>query len=185
MNYAKYAGITAIAFEYISITLFTLVTNSQLNLNNPISYYSTLDSTKLFFSTTFSTAALLFAWWGTWISKEKNLHKYFKVILAIALFAQILMSWLPDKGSSQQIHSISAIIVGFCMPALIYFYNRANAHKKTKLLFNVFIITEILMVFLYPVSLSFGFALIAELVAGISFHIWVILATFEDTILQD
>lgn len=184
MKYEKYAGIAAIVLEYTSISLFMLFTHQTLSLHNPISYYSTLDSTTYLFSATFSIAALLFAWWGTWIAKERNLHKYFKITLFIALFAQILMSWLPDKGSYQQLHSITAVIIGFCMPALIYFYNQANTHKKTKLLFSLFVITEILMLFFYPISLSLGFALITELIAGISFHIWVILVTFEKKLLQ-
>ncbi len=180
----KYAGIAAIVLEYCVISYFLFSNGKTLDFSHPISYYGTLDATKYIFSITFSLAAILFVMFGLWLKKEKILHRHFKTTLIIALISQIIMSWLPAKEPFLHYHLLTAFIVGLCMPLLIYFSTKGDIPKHLKYIYWSFILFEILMVLLYPLSISVNIPLATELIAGASFHVWVILSTFEKKIFQ-
>lgn len=179
MKIFKYAGILAILIEYGALTYFMLATQRLLDISLPISYYSTIDSTRLVFSLSYSIAAILFGLFCLWLMKELKLKRGFLLILVVALIAQIIMSWNPDKGTMSYLHSIPALIVGICMPWLIYYFTQKNKNPTVRRIAQWIILCEVLSLVLFPLSIYLQVPLIAELIAGISFHIWVVLATFE------
>ncbi len=176
----KYAGIAAIAVEYVALTYFLSIGRQTLSLSHTVSDFGTFDSTRLVFSLAFSLAGVLFGLFGTWLSRKLPLHRNFLITLYVGVIAQIALSWLPVQGNTKPWHYWAATIVMFVMPLLVYYFTLANKNRAVRLLARGILGLEALAIILLPLSIAWHVSLIAEGLTFLGFQLWVALATFED-----
>lgn len=177
-TFARFSGIMAMLVEYVAILYFVLTTGIALRLDQPISYFSTLPSTKSIFGSAFVLAALLAGVFGYWLYEQYHLDKTFGVVYALMLVSQVIFAIIPDSGSWQVIHLFAALLVGFLMPLVIYMFTKqAQPVRYKRIMIGCFYFQVIAFATLI---ITMGrFILINEVILGVAFHLWAVLATFD------
>ena len=175
----KYFGLLTILVEYAAIAYMILVTRQPLSLARTISDYGALDATRFVFGVAFTLAGLCAGLFGLWVADELSLHWNFLISLFIAVAAQATLSWLPDSGSTRPIHYAAAIVVMIAMPIMVHYFSLANKSPLVRLLARWIFWSEILAIVILPITLRYNVPLIAEILSGVTFQLWAVLATFE------
>lgn len=178
-NKLRYTGLAAVIIEYSAIIYFLFATKQPLRLSGTISDYGAIDATKLVFSTTIMTAAILFALFGFWLSKKLHLHRNFLVVFYIGAVSQVLLSWLPNVGQTALWHNLFAFIVMIAMPAAVHYYSIAVKNNTARFLFQGVFWSQIVALILFPFSIQWHVPLLPEVITSISFQLWAIVATFK------
>lgn len=170
----------AILVEYSAIAYFIFIAKQPLSWSRTISEAGALDSTRLVFSLSVMTAAVLFGSFGFWLSRKLPIHRNFLIIFCIGVIAQTLLSWLPAVGSTAVLHLFFAIIVMVAMPVVIYYYSLVNKKRAIRKYVLLLFYIQVLALFSLPFASIWKLSLLPEAVTSISFHLWAILATFEN-----
>jgi hypothetical protein len=168
----------AIAVEYAAISYFIFTNEALLRLDQPISYFSMISTTKEVFTLAFVVAAILVAIFGYWLYQTYPLNKKFISAYGAIVVSQIIFASFTDGGSQQIVHLLAALLTGAAMPLSVYLFIKQAKPQRYK---NVMAICLCLQVIAFATLLlsSGRFILLNEVILGAAFHLWAVLATFD------
>jgi hypothetical protein len=175
----RYSGILAIVLQYAALVYFISINKLPLSWSHTVSDFGSTPETRTVFVWAFTISGLLYALFGIWLSRRIHLHRNFLVTLAIGVTAQVSLSWIPDKGSTNLLHFVFAIIVMICMPLTVYYFSHVIRNRTVKKLARGIIWAEVIALLLLPFVATFRITVLSEIIAAISFQFWTVVATLK------
>jgi hypothetical protein len=174
----RYAGLTSLAIEYTVLAYFVLVKHQPLLLTRTISDFGASASTQLVFSLAFTLIGFLAGMFGLWLTSIFEFQRNFLITLWLGVSAQIGTAWLPDDGQTLVFHDIFAVLLIFILPLVIYYYSLAITNTAIQLISKCLILLELIAILFLPISIAWHVPLLAEGLSFLSFHFWIVMATF-------
>jgi hypothetical protein len=179
-SFAKYAGIATVAIEWSALLSYYLRLPQYWGGKYPISYYATLDQTKLTFTISYILAGIFF-----WIFVRHHLTRYYNVPLKLFGLSMILFVGLalfpyhPNNIGNSIIHGILGYssAITFLIASYMTGRNASKQIHRVSLIGAIFSIFFILAFAAAPKDSHFIFTF--EALGWLIWQLWILLITYH------
>jgi hypothetical protein len=176
----RLSGVVAVAIVWCTLLLGARSAHLDLVGPRPLSDLARHASSFLLFDAGVAVAAVLFMVFQGYLRRRYPVGLSFSVVMLVGMTGQLVAAFVPlgGAGPANDVHVWSALVLGAALPLLMWRFAAAQpAGPWRRLCWQLFAAELAACVVGYALSVR-HLAPLAEIVAGLWFHVWVIATTF-------
>ncbi len=177
---SRLSGVLAVAIVWSTLLLGTARAHLDLLGPRPLSDLARHAPSALLFDAGVAAAAVLFMVFHGSLRQRYRMGLSFSVVMLVGMTGQLVAAVVPlgGAGGANEVHVWSALILGASLPLLMWRFAAAQPPGPwRRLCYRLFAAEAAACVVGYTLSVR-HVAPLAEIVAGVFFHAWVVAATF-------
>jgi hypothetical protein len=176
----RLSGVVAVVIVWCTLLLGARRAHLDLLGPRPLSDLATHASSFLLFDVGVAVAAVLFMVFHGYLRRRYPVGLSFSVVMLVGMTGQLVAAVVPlgGAGGANEVHVWSALVLGASLPLLMWRFAAAQRPGQWQRLCTLLVVAEVAACVVGYALSARHLAPLAEIVAGVWFHVWVFATTF-------